>query len=105
MANSTIPTCKTLAFLGSDRNLATGVLIYTMSCSISTLAVNLLAYKQTLGGIQLPTLEKLEEQDKNSYAKAVQELKNTKKELYFYTKRYRVKTNCHVLVLIVCFLS
>jgi hypothetical protein len=96
MADSTSPTRKTLAILGSDGDLVTGVLVYMVSCSISTSTINLLAYKQTLGGIHLPILAELQEQDINSYAKAVQEMKDTKNELYFYTPRHRVTVQDHL---------
>ncbi|KAH7558662.1 hypothetical protein BM1_04799 [Bipolaris maydis] len=43
-----------------------------------------------LGGIDLQTLEELHKKSIDSYEEAVQELKDTNKELYFYTPRYRV---------------
>ena len=38
----------------------------------------------------MPMLEKLQKKGINSYEKAVQELKNTNEELYFYTPKHRV---------------
>jgi hypothetical protein len=38
----------------------------------------------------LPRLAKLQEKDIDSYDKAVQELRDTKEELYFYTPQHRV---------------
>lgn len=52
--------------------------------------MDLLAYKQQLGGIELPMLAKLQEKGINSYEEAVQYLKDTNEELYFYTPRHRV---------------
>jgi hypothetical protein len=52
--------------------------------------LNYLAYKQQLGGIELPMLSKLQEKGINSYDKAAQELKDTNEELYFYTPQHRV---------------
>ncbi|KAJ6199973.1 hypothetical protein J3E72DRAFT_384108 [Bipolaris maydis] len=63
---------KTLAVIGSRANIATGNLIYM------------------LGGIDLQTLKELHKKSIDSYEEAVQELKDTNKELYFYTPRYRV---------------
>ncbi|PVH93684.1 hypothetical protein DM02DRAFT_619136 [Periconia macrospinosa] len=66
---------KTLAILGSE--------------SVGTAkALGNLIYK--CGGIELPVLEWLQKKGVNSYERAVEELKDADKELYFYTPKYRV---------------
>ncbi|KAF2012749.1 hypothetical protein BU24DRAFT_465111 [Aaosphaeria arxii CBS 175.79] len=72
MANGSGPIHKTIAIIGAGGDATTGSLIYM------------------LGGIDLIMLGKLQEKGIDSYADAARELKNTNKELYFYTPRHRI---------------
>ncbi|CAI6338137.1 unnamed protein product [Periconia digitata] len=66
---------KTLAIFGSE--------------SVGTAkALGNLIYK--FGGIELPVFEWLQKKGASSYERAVEELKDADKELYFYTPKYRV---------------